>query len=657
MCGIAGFAGFGTLDKPPAEVIAAMTSMLAHRGPDGQGTWIDAAHGIALGHRRLAIIDPSPAGAQPMLSHSGRLAITFNGEIYNYAQMRADLEASGHGGAWRGHSDTEVLLEAIEAWGLEAALRRAIGMFAFALWDRASRSLTIARDRMGEKPLYHGWIGGSFAFASELKALARHPAWAPQLDREALTLFLRYNCIPAPRSIWKGISKLAPGHYLTLSQADAQARRHPQPVAYWLLRDAIESARGNPFAGTLEDAATELDTRLREVLRGQMIADVPLGAFLSGGIDSSALVALMQALSARPVKTFTVGFAESAYDEAAHARALAAHLGTEHHEIVLAPRDALDVVPLLGSMYDEPFADSSQIPTFLVSRFARTQVTVGLTGDGGDEVFGGYNRYEWIPRLARGMAGVPRPLRRIAGSLAGAVPARMAAAIAERVPGGPRAGTASDRIPKMIAALGAEDEAGLYASVVSHWSAPESLVAGAREPGSRARSYPGDAPDFADFREWMMYTDSLTYLPDDILAKVDRASMAASLETRVPYLDPRIIALAWSLPIAWRAERGESKKVLRRMLHRYVPAALVERPKAGFAIPLARWLRHELRDWAEALLEPERIAREGIFDPAPIRKAWDEHLSGRRDWQHHLWDILMFQAWHEGQRNALDRTP
>ncbi len=652
MCGIAGFVGFDALGEVPGVVIEAMTSVLAHRGPDEQGTWIDPARGVAFGHRRLAIIDPSPAGSQPMQSHSGRLAITFNGEIYNYAEMRAELEASQGAARWRGHSDTEVLLEAIEAWGVERALRRAIGMFAFALWDRASASLTLARDRMGEKPLYHGWIGASFAFASELKALARHPAWSQPLDREALTLFLRYNCIPAPRSIWKGISKLPPGHFVTLAPADAAARREPRPVAYWSLRETVESARAAPFAGTLDEASGELDALLREVLRGQMIADVPLGAFLSGGIDSSVVVALMQQVSTGPVKTFTVGFAESAYDEAAQARAVARHLGTEHHEIVLSPREALDVVPLLGSMYDEPFADSSQIPTFLVSRFARSRVTVGLTGDGGDEVFGGYNRYEWIPRLARGVASMPRPLRRIAGSLASAVPAGVAAAIAERMPSGLRAGTAADRIPKMIAALDADDEAGLYASVVSHWSAPSSLVAGAREPDSRARTYPGDAPRFGDFREWMMYTDSLTYLPDDILAKVDRAAMAASLETRVPYLDPRVIALAWSLPVAWRAERGESKKVLRRLLHRYVPAALVDRPKAGFAIPLARWLRHDLRDWAEALLDPHRLAHEGIFDPGPIRKAWDEHLSGRRDWQYHLWDILMFQAWHEGQRAA-----
>ena len=587
-----------------------------------------------------------------MRSHSGRYALTFNGEIYNYAEMRAELEAANAGAPWRGHSDTEVLLEAIESWGVERALRRAIGMFAFALWDREKSTLTLARDRMGEKPLYHGWIGASFAFASELKGLARHPAWSQSIDREALTLFLRYNCVPAPRSIWKGISKLAPGHYVTLAPADLGARREPLPVAYWSLREAVEAARAAPFAGSLDDAAGALDATMREVLRGQMIADVPLGAFLSGGIDSSAVVALMQQVSNAPVKTFTVGFAESAYDEAAHARAIATHLGTEHHEILLTPREALGVVPLLGSMYDEPFADSSQIPTFLVSRFARSHVTVGLTGDGGDEVFGGYNRYEWIPRLARGMAGVPRPLRRLAGSLAGAIPAGVAAAIAERVPSGLRAGTAADRIPKMIAALDADDEAGLYASVVSHWSAPSALVSGTREPDSRARSYPGDAPGFGDFREWMMYTDSLTYLPDDILAKVDRASMAASLETRVPYLDPRIVALAWSLPVAWRAERGESKKVLRRMLQRYVPTALVDRPKAGFAIPLAHWLRHDLREWAEALLEPQRLAREGVFEPAPIRKAWDEHLSGRRDWQYHLWDILMFQSWHEGQRTA-----
>ena len=651
MCGIAGFLSRRALDQPPEAIIDAMTARLAHRGPDAHGTWIDRDAGVALGHRRLAIIDPSAAGAQPMLSHSGRLAITFNGEIYNYGELRARLE-SGGAPRWRGHSDTEVLLEAIEAWGVEETLRRAIGMFAFALWDRRERTLALARDRLGEKPLYYGWIGGSFAFASELKALARHPEWSQPLDREALTLFLRYNCIPAPHSIWQGISKLVPGHYAVLGPAQVDTRSAPRASAYWSLGDEVARARERGFAGSIDDAAGALDACLREVLRGQMISDVPLGAFLSGGIDSTAIVALMQAISPRPVKSFTVGFEDSAYDEAAMARRVAAHLGTEHHELVLKGRDALAVVPLLGSMYDEPFADSSQIPTFLVSRFARAHVTVGLTGDGGDEVFGGYNRYEWVPRLARGLAGVPRTVRRLAATVAGSLPAGVAARIAQRLPGAPRVGTAADKVPKLIAAMGTQGEAELYASVVSHWSEPARLVAGAREPASRARAYPGDAPGLGDFREWMMYTDTLTYLPDDILAKVDRAAMAASLETRVPYLDPRVISFAWSLPVEWRVHGGESKRVLRRLLQRFVPPGLVDRPKAGFAVPLARWLREDLRDWAEALLARERIARDGIFEPEPIRHAWEQHLSGRGDWQYHLWDILMFQAWHEGARDA-----
>lgn len=628
-----------------------MASRLRHRGPDAQGTWADEAMGIALGHRRLSILDLSPAGSQPMLSLSGRLAIAFNGEIYNHQALRERIESRDGRIAWRGRSDTEVLLEAIERLGLERALRDASGMFAFALWDRSSRTLTLARDRFGEKPLYFGRVGTLFAFASELKALAAVPGWNPTLDRDALSLYLRYNCVPAPRSIWRGIAKLPAASWVTI-RAGQESAGIPEPRSYWSLREAAVSARSSPFRGSLDEAADVLEERLRGAVSDQMVADVPLGAFLSGGIDSSAVVAVMQSLANRPVRTFTVRFREPGYDEAMHARDVAGHLGTEHHEIVLGPGEALATVPRLPEIFDEPFSDSSQIPTMLVAAHARSYVMVALSGDAGDEVFGGYNRYQWIPRLAGRLAPWPAPARRAAAFALESLSPGMSASLVASLPGVPAVATLADKMPKLAEALRCGSEAELYASVVSHWKDPAAVVLGAFEPPTRPLDYPGDAPGLADFRDWMMYTDTLTYLPDDILVKVDRASMAASLETRVPFLDPRVVEFAWSLPADMRAAPGDSKAVLRRLLHRHVPKALLDRPKAGFAVPMSRWLRGELRDWAGALLEPGRLAREGIFDPEPVGRRWEEHLSGRRDWPYHLWDILMFQAWQERQPSA-----
>ena len=650
MCGIAGLLATHAPELSLEILATAMAARLVHRGPDAHGAWSDARSGIALGHRRLSILDLSPAGAQPMHSHSGRFTIAFNGEIYNHRVLRDRAEAHDGAIAWRGHSDTESFIEAIERLGLEATLREAVGMFAFAAWDRETRTLHLARDRFGEKPLYYGRVGKAVAFASELKAFAALPGWNPTLDRDALALYLRYNCVPSPRSIWAGVAKVPPGHFVCLDASHAAGGALPEPREYASLRETIVQARARPFVGTLDEAADALEEVLRDAVAGQMVADVPLGAFLSGGVDSSTVVALMQSLSGRPVETFTVGFRESGYDEAEHARAVARHLGTHHHESTLDARDALDAVPKLAEMFDEPFSDSSQLPTLLVAREARRHVTVSLSGDAGDEVFGGYNRYGWVPRLGRRLAHVPSALRDAVAAALEALPPRWAAGLLASLPGAPPVTALPDKVPKLLEALRAGSDAARYASVVSHWTSPAAILKGASEPSSRPLEFPGDAPGLADFREWMMYTDTLSYLPDDILVKVDRAAMAVSLETRVPFLDPRVVAFAWSLPADFRAHETHPKRVLRHLLHRHVPASLVDRPKAGFAVPLSAWLRGELREWAEALLDPARLAREGVFEPAPIRRAWEDHLSGRRDWPYHLWDILMFQAWHERQR-------
>ncbi|KAF1695311.1 asparagine synthase (glutamine-hydrolyzing) [Pseudoxanthomonas koreensis] len=637
MCGLTGFWQPGAQADALAPVARAMAARIAHRGPDDDGVWADAEAGIALAHRRLSILDLSPAGHQPMPSASGRWVIAFNGEIYNHQDLRAELERAGAAPAWRGHSDTETLLAGIEAWGVDATLKRCTGMFAFAAWDRAERRLWLARDRIGEKPLYYGWQGDTFLFGSELKALRAHPAFTGGVDRGALALLLRHNYIPAPHSIHPGIAKLPPGTWLALSAG----QRDAAPVAYWSLGEVAERGMASPFAGGDDEAVAQLEQLLGDAVRGQMVADVPLGALLSGGIDSTLITALMQARSARPVRTFTIGFEEGAYDEAAHARAVAAHLGTEHTELRLSADDALGLIPALPSMYDEPFADSSQLPTHLVMKLARQHVTVALSGDAGDEFFGGYNRYFLGPQLWRKVGWLPAPVRNALFRSAPALPSGLAARL-----GAAQAHDKLHKLARVFSGRSIRNLDDLYCGLVSEWLDPAGMVVDGHLPPNllddRTRW-----PQLSNPVARMMALDGLTYLPDDILVKVDRASMAVSLETRAPFLDHAVMEFAWSLPMHMKLRDGRGKWILRQLLDRHVPRALVERPKMGFGIPLDDWLRGPLRDWAEALLDESRLRREGYLDPRPVRAAWHRHLCGEASFGYRLWSVLMFQAWLE----------
>lgn len=650
MCGIAGLL---RLDDSGADdwlaSVKEMADALSHRGPDDAGIWLDQQAGIALGHRRLSILDLSANGHQPMVSPSGRYVVTYNGELYNFRALRVDLNGSSREG-WKGHSDTEVLLAALDRWGLEATLPRLNGMFAFALWDRAKRRLHLVRDRMGEKPLYFGWFGRTLLFGSELKALKKHPAFTARINRDALALYLRHNCVPAPYSIYEGVWKLPPAAIVTI-RADGEPERPPRFEKYWSLHDVAEKgliARSQDLA-SLVDQFEEL---LEDAVRLRLESDVPLGAFLSGGIDSSTVVALMQRQSSLPVRTFTVGFDDPAYDESSAAAAVAGHLGTEHVELRVTPKDTLDVVPRLSEIYDEPFADSSQIPTVLISELTREHVTVSLSGDGGDELFGGYNRYVWCPSIWRKVRPLPQSLRRAAAAATRKVPQRTWDNIFDlvrpvlpdrfdiRVPG--------LKVHKLAQVLPAADITEMYRSVTSHWTEPSLLVLGSHEPSS-ALTDTGSWPNLGDPVSLMMYLDGVTYLPDDILVKVDRASMSVGLEARVPFLDHRVVEFAWSVPLHAKLHAGQGKWLIRQVLARHVPAILTERPKMGFGLPLGNWLRGPLREWAEELLGEERLRREGYLDPAPIRRLWSEHVSGRGEWPFHLWDVLMFESWLSGQ--------
>lgn len=634
MCGLTGFLAppsARTSNADMGSAVRAMSDPMVHRGPDDSGVWADAERGVALGHRRLSILDLSPEGHQPMASPSGRYVTVYNGEIYNFAALRRELE--GRGMSFRGHSDTEVVLAAFEVWGVEATLRRLVGMFAFAIWDREALTLTLARDRFGEKPLYYAYARGHVLFGSELKALRAHPAWDRPISRDALAAYLRFNYVPGPHAIYEDAFKLPPGHILTLRPDSLHER--PEPVPFWTLRD--EAAAVVPPTSDAE-AKQRLRALLDEAVAGQMVADVPVGAFLSGGVDSSTVVALMQAQSDRPVRTFTIGMHDEARNEAVFARAVAEHLKTDHTELYVHPDDALAVVPLLPHLYDEPFADSSQIPTYLVSQLARQHVTVSLSGDGGDELFAGYGRYAVAPRYARAARAVPQAL------------GRMLAAAALRAEGAapPAALRRLGQVQRLGEAVALGGVRGFHRSLLSGWASPSRLVPGSREAAS-AFDRPALASGLADAATAMMHLDLHGYLPDDLLVKVDRAAMGVSLETRVPLLDHRVAAFAFSLPHALKVRDGQTKWLLRQVLYDLVPRALIERPKMGFGLPFDAWLRGPLRAWAEDLLAPDRLAEGGLLNPAPISALWNAHLTTPHDFSYQVWGVLMFQLWRSHQ--------
>jgi asparagine synthase (glutamine-hydrolysing) len=644
MCGIAGY--WYRVPQLSQEqsygVITAMTDALVQRGPDSSGVWLDPDLGIALGHRRLAILDLSPEGAQPMLSQPGRYVMVFNGEIYNFGELRSRLSQLGH--QFRGHSDTEVMLAAFMEWGVTAAVSRFVGMFAVAVWDTEARVLHLGRDRMGEKPLYYGWVGETLLFGSELKALVTHPQWQGEIDRDALALFVRQGYIPAPYSIYAGINKLPPGTILSLPASQPQAAT---PIAYWDLQTAVMEGRNNPFRGSDAEAITHLDKLLRSTINEQMIADVPLGAFLSGGIDSSTVVALMQAQSTRPIKTFSIGFTEPQYNEAEYAKAVATHLGTDHTELYVTPTEAIDVIPQLPTLYDEPFADSSQIPTYLVSKLAREHVTVSLSGDAGDELFCGYSRYFTAQGIWDKIGWIPVGMRQFYAKLLLSVSIdrwdEIIAQIGKAVPR-LRQPQQGDRMHLLGNFLARKQPLDLYAQMMSLSPDAAPIVLNSTEPET-ILSHPPDWLKGLDFTSQMMYVDSITYLPDDVLAKVDRAAMSVSLESRVPFLDRRVIEFAWKLPLSMKIRDGKGKWLLRQVLYQYVPRELIDRPKMGFGVPIDLWLRAELRDWAESLLAVDRLEREGFFNVQAVRQQWAEHLSGKFNRCYSLWNILMFQAW------------
>ncbi|MCW8409265.1 asparagine synthase (glutamine-hydrolyzing) [Legionella sp. PATHC035] len=638
MCGFAGVLSRVDWSGMSEKVLTAMCESLAHRGPNDRGIWYQAEAGIGLAHTRLSVVDLSPAGHQPMVSASGRFVIAFNGEIYNHLNLRERLKIN----TWRGHSDTETLLAGFEAWGIEETIKNSIGMFAFALWDKLSHTLTLARDRAGEKPLYYGWNDNTFLFGSELKALKIHPHFREELDEGALALFLRHNYIPAPHSIYRNVSKLLPGTFLQLSL------ENPQPMikSYWTLA-GISTAES--FKGDERDAVDELERLTKDAIAQQMIADVPLGAFLSGGIDSSTIVALMQAQSTRPVRTFSIGFHEKQYNEAAYAKSVAEHLGTQHTELYVSTEDALAVIPRLPFLYDEPFSDSSQIPTFLVSELAKQQVTVALTGDAGDELFCGYNRYKMTAQFWGKINKIPPPVRKAAAKLIKNFSPMTWDRFASVLPllgRYPQTGLKLHKGAHVLRSVNAQEA---YRTLISHHETPYSLLtAEGAEPNTFMDENLVHFTGLGEISK-MMAMDFISYLPDDILVKVDRAAMGVSLETRVPFLDHRLIEFAWSLPLSMKLKDGQTKWPLRQILYRYVPRELIERPKMGFGIPLSDWLRGPLQNWAETLLDEQRLHQEGIFNSQPIRDMWKQHLSGKGNFSALLWNILMFQAWWEVQ--------
>jgi asparagine synthase (glutamine-hydrolysing) len=638
MCGIAGVLNVTSSRDRLERNALAMADSLAHRGPDDHGLWSDPEVGVALTHRRLSIVDLSPAGHQPMTSADGRFIITYNGEIYNFQELRPELEARGI--KFRGHSDTEVMLEAFAAYGVEATVKRLIGMFTIGVWDRRERTLKLVRDRLGIKPLYWAKFGGLFLFGSELKALRAHPGWTPSIDRNSVASFMRHNYVPAPHSIYQGVNKLEPGSILTLPW-----NGEPQIERYWDARAVARAGLADPLQANDTELTDRLEALLRDAVGRRMVADVPVGAFLSGGIDSSTVAALMKAANAGPVRTYTIGFELPGFDEAVHSAAVARHLGTDHTELTVTAKEALDVIPQLPNMYDEPFADSSQIPTYLVSAMTRKHVTVALSGDGGDELFAGYNRYQLASRMWRGLSLLPHQVRRgIGASIISVSPDRWSRLLSF-LPTSVRPSQIGDKLHKLATVLGLPDGNAIYRRLVTHWE-PSEVMPGVEEykgvlwDQKLGKEIPG-------FLEQMQFMDLVTYLPDDILTKVDRASMAVALEARVPLLDHRVVEFAWRLPHAAKIRGGTSKWLLRQVLDRHVPKHLIERPKMGFGIPLGEWLRGPLRDWAETFLSEQRLRDAGLLDATRVRQYWQEHLDGQRNWQYLIWDVLMLESWRE----------
>tara|TARA_X000000368_G_scaffold419069_1_gene422044 strand:+ start:16507 stop:18447 length:1941 start_codon:yes stop_codon:yes gene_type:complete len=644
MCGITGFVDLNHADSE--SICNQMVRTLHHRGPDHSAIWSNKDLGVTLGHARLSILDLSPAGHQPMTSSCGRYVIVFNGEIYNHLQLRKELVSSGYGESWKGHSDTETLLAAFSIWGVKKTLQLSVGMFGLALLDLKEQKLFLARDRMGEKPVYYGWQNGSFLFGSELKALKAHPKFQNIISRDSLSLLMRHNTISSPYSIYEGIFKLAPGVILSL---DLKSKKTNQET-FWTMKEVVQSAIDNPFQGCEQEALSKLESILCESIAGQMISDVPLGAFLSGGIDSSTVVALMQSLSSEKIKTFSIGFNEKEYDEAEHAKEVARHLGTEHTELYVTSSEALDVIPNIPMMFDEPFSDSSQIPTYLVANLAKKSVDVSLSGDGGDELFGGYNRHVWVKSIWDKTGHLPLIARRlILYAITSLSPSSWNVFFqicSPLLPSRFRTSQPGDKMHKLANVIAAENPEAMYRNLISHWKKPDSIVLGSKEPGTLL-SDPSALPNLSEIEQRMMFLDSITYLSDDILTKVDRSAMAVSLETRVPMLDHRVVEFAWRLPLDMKINNGKGKQILRKLLYKHVPRQLVERPKMGFGVPINNWLRGPLSDWAESLLDPKRLKEEGFFNVKEVGNKWEEHKSGKRDWQHHLWDVLMFQAWLE----------
>jgi asparagine synthase (glutamine-hydrolysing) len=646
MCGIAGlWHRKGCSARELDARVAAMTETLSHRGPDDRGVWTSREAGVAFGQRRLAIIDLSPMGHQPMTAANGRYTITFNGEIYNFRELRAELEDRGV--CFQGHSDTEVIVEGCAQWGVNSTIVRLNGMFAIAVWDAKERQLFLTRDRMGEKPLYWAIINGLVLFGSELKALRAHPGWTPDLNRGAIAAFLRHNYVPGPFTIYRDVYKLPPAGFVKIG-----SNGEPETGVYWDLAGVVSRGRQDTLRAEEEELVDELDALLRDVISRRMVADVPLGAFLSGGYDSSTVVAVMQKASPRPVKTFTISFENAAFDESKHAEAVAAHLGTEHTTFPVRGTEALDVVPKLAEMYDEPFADSSQVPTHIVSALTRKRVTVALSGDGGDELFSGYNRYQWAETVWRPSGKAPLPFRRLASSAIRGVPPGAYDRIARYLPYLRRVPQVGYKAHRLAQTLSVPSIDSVYYQLVSHHQNPGELVIGAQEVRTSCWKQDLKAllPDPVDR---MRYLDMCTYLPDDILTKVDRASMAVALEVRVPFLDHRLVEWVWRLPSSQNARAARPKHLLRRVLSRYVPDRLVERPKMGFGVPLADWLRGPLRDWAEDLMNEGGLFVDGIFDVESVRSLWVEFLSGDDRRYYFIWNILMFQAWHRRWGGAM----